>query len=88
MFASSGILYNDESPLRGAEFVTVKVTRAAPAIALGIEARAALGRIDVSRDWSYAPDYVRAMWLMMQQPDLMISSSLRVSPAPSPTPSQ
>lgn len=69
MFSCSGILYNHESPLRGAHFVTAKVTRAAAAIALGMEERMTLGRIDVSRDWGYAPDYVRAMWLMMQQPE-------------------
>lgn len=69
MFACSGILYNHESPLRGAEFVTAKVTRAAAAIALGMQERVTLGRLDVSRDWGYAPDYVRAMWLMMQQPE-------------------
>lgn len=69
MFACSGILYNHESSLRGSQFVTAKVARAAAAIALGMEQRVTLGRIDVSRDWGYAPDYVRGMWLMMQQPE-------------------
>ncbi len=67
MHASSGILFNHESPLRGIEFVTRKVTRAVAAIKLGLQKDLALGNIDAKRDWGYASDYVEAMWLMLQQ---------------------
>ncbi len=67
LHASSGILYNHESPRRPLEFVTRKVARAAAAISLGIETHVALGSLDARRDWGYAGDYVRAMWLMLQQ---------------------
>jgi GDPmannose 4,6-dehydratase len=63
----SGILFNHESPRRGFEFVTRKVTRAVARIALGRQKVLAVGNLDVSRDWGFAGDYVRAMWLMLQQ---------------------
>src|ERR671922_580880 len=67
MHASSGIAYNHESPRRPPSFVTRKVTRAAAAISLGLEQELVLGDLDATRDWGYAGDYVRAMWLMLQQ---------------------
>ncbi len=67
MHASNGILFNHESPLRGETFVTRKITRAAAAISLGRQERLYLGNIDAKRDWGHARDYVRGMWLMMQQ---------------------
>jgi GDPmannose 4,6-dehydratase len=67
MHASSGILFNHESPLRGIEFVTRKVTHAAASIKRGKQKELRLGNIDVKRDWGFAGDYVEAMWLMMQQ---------------------
>lgn len=66
MFASNGILFNHESPLRGETFVTRKVTRAACRIALGLQQTVYMGNIDAKRDWGHAKDYVQAMWLMMQ----------------------
>jgi GDPmannose 4,6-dehydratase len=66
MFACSGILYNHESPLRPERFVTRKVTAAAARISKGQQTRLKLGRIDARRDWSFAGDIVRAMWLMLQ----------------------
>ncbi|MBU3922208.1 MAG: GDP-mannose 4,6-dehydratase, partial [Alphaproteobacteria bacterium] len=65
--ASSGILFNHESPLRGREFVTRKVTNAVARIKLGRQKEVRLGNIDALRDWGHARDYVRAMWLMLQQ---------------------
>jgi GDPmannose 4,6-dehydratase len=65
--ASSGILFNHESPLRGVEFVTRKVTRAAARIKYGLQSYLKLGNLDVKRDWGYAKEYVEAMWLMLQQ---------------------
>jgi GDPmannose 4,6-dehydratase len=65
--ASSGILFNHESPLRGIEFVTRKVSDAAARIKLGKQEKLALGNIDAKRDWGFAGDYVEAMWLMLQQ---------------------
>jgi GDPmannose 4,6-dehydratase len=65
--ASSGILYNHESPRRGIEFVTRKVCRAAAAIRLGLEERLVLGSLDARRDWGFAGDYVDAMWRMLQR---------------------
>jgi GDPmannose 4,6-dehydratase len=65
--ASSGILFNHESPLRGIEFVTRKVTNAVARIKLGRQQELRLGNIDAKRDWGHAHDYVRAMWLMLQQ---------------------
>jgi len=67
LFACSGILFNHESPRRGLEFVTRKVTHAAAAIKLGMQSELALGNLDAERDWGYAKDYVEAMWLMLQQ---------------------
>src|SRR4051812_36107200 len=67
LHASSGILFNHESPRRGLEFVTRKVTHAAAAIKLGLADELPLGNMDAERDWGYAKDYVEAMWLMLQQ---------------------
>lgn len=67
LFAVSGILYNHESPRRGLEFVTHKITRGAARIKLGLEDKLLLGNLDAQRDWGFAGDYVRAMWLMLQQ---------------------
>jgi len=67
MHASSGILFNHESPLRGIEFVTRKVTDAVARIKLGKQKDLRLGNIDAQRDWGFAGDYVEAMWLMLQQ---------------------
>lgn len=67
MFACSGILFNHESPLRGIEFVTRKVTDAVARIKLGKQKELRLGNIDAKRDWGFAGDYVEAMWLMLQQ---------------------
>ena len=67
IFACSGILFNHESPLRGKEFVTRKVTDAAARIKLGVQEKLKLGNLDAMRDWGYAGDYVQAMWLMLQQ---------------------
>jgi GDPmannose 4,6-dehydratase len=68
LFACCGILYNHESPRRGEQFVTRKITRAAARIKLGQQSELALGNLDAVRDWGHARDYVRAMWLMLQQP--------------------
>ena len=67
MFTCCGILYNHESPLRPVEFLPRKVARAAAAISLGLEQELVLGDLSARRDWGYAGDYVRAMWLMLQQ---------------------
>jgi GDPmannose 4,6-dehydratase len=67
MHATSGILFNHESPLRGVEFVTRKITDGAARIKLGLARQLALGDLNVQRDWGHARDYVRAMWLMLQQ---------------------
>jgi GDPmannose 4,6-dehydratase len=67
MHASNGILFNHESPLRGETFVTRKITRAAAAISCGRQERLYLGNIDAKRDWGHAREYVRGMWLMLQQ---------------------
>ncbi len=67
MHASNGILFNHESPLRGETFVTRKITRAAAAISLGKQQKLYLGNMDAKRDWGHAREYVRGMWLMMQQ---------------------
>jgi GDPmannose 4,6-dehydratase len=69
MHASSGILFNHESPRRGPEFVTRKVSRAVARIALGLTDHVTLGNLDARRDWGFAGDYVEAMWLMLQQPE-------------------
>lgn len=67
LFACSGILFNHESPRRGETFVTRKITRAATRIKLGLQNKLYLGNLDAKRDWGYAGDYVKAMWLMLQQ---------------------
>ena len=67
MFAVSGILFNHESERRGKEFVTRKITDGVARIALGLQKKLALGNLDAKRDWGFAGDYVRAMWLMLQQ---------------------
>jgi GDPmannose 4,6-dehydratase len=67
LHASSGILFNHESPLRGIEFVTRKVTDGVARIKLGLASELRLGNIDAQRDWGHSRDYVRAMWLMLQQ---------------------
>jgi len=67
LHASSGILFNHEGPRRGVEFVTRKVTNAAARIKLGLQHELVMGTLDTKRDWGYAGDYVRAMWLMLQQ---------------------
>ncbi|MFC3750520.1 GDP-mannose 4,6-dehydratase [Paenibacillus sp. GCM10012306] len=67
MYACSGILFNHESPRRGIEFVTRKVTDAVARIKLGLQNELRLGNLDAKRDWGFAGDYVRAMWLMLQQ---------------------
>ncbi|MGQ9547744.1 MAG: GDP-mannose 4,6-dehydratase [Roseiflexus sp.] len=67
MHASSGILFNHESPRRGLEFVTRKISHGVARIVLGLDRELRLGNLDAQRDWGYAGDYVRAMWLMLQQ---------------------
>lgn len=67
IYACSGVLYNHESPRRGLEFVTRKITRGAARIKLGLADELRLGNLDARRDWGFAGDYVRAMWLMLQQ---------------------
>lgn len=67
LFAVSGILFNHESPRRGREFVTRKISEAVARIKLGLQDDLALGNLDAKRDWGYAPEYVRAMWQMLQQ---------------------
>jgi len=67
LHASCGILFNHESPRRGETFVTRKITRAVARIHAGLQDKLYLGNLDARRDWGYAPDYVRAMWLMLQQ---------------------
>mgnify|MGYP003591559973 CR=1 FL=1 len=67
IFACNGILFNHESPLRGETFVTRKITRGVARISLGLQDALYLGNLDAKRDWGYAGDYVKAMWLMLQQ---------------------
>jgi GDPmannose 4,6-dehydratase len=67
IFACSGILFNHEGPRRGLEFVTRKISNAAARIKLGVQDELVMGNLDAKRDWGYAGDYVRAMWLMLQQ---------------------
>lgn len=79
LYACSGILFNHESPLRGLEFVTRKVTDAVARIKLGMQSELRLGNIDAKRDWGHAKDYVEAMWLMLQQDtpdDFVIATGL------------
>ena len=79
IFAVSGILFNHESPRRGLEFVTRKITDGVARIKVGLATEVRLGNLDAKRDWGYARDYVRAMWLMLQQdePDDFVVSSDR-----------
>ena len=69
MFAISGILFNHESPRRGKEFVTRKISDGVARIKLGLASELRLGNLDAKRDWGFAGDYVRAMWMMLQQPN-------------------
>jgi GDPmannose 4,6-dehydratase len=69
LFACSGILFNHESPRRGIEFAPRKIARGVARIKLGKQKQINLGNLDARRDWGYARDYVRAMWLMLQQPE-------------------
>jgi GDPmannose 4,6-dehydratase len=77
LFALSGILFNHESPRRGGEFVTRKITSGAAKIKLGLDKQIRLGNLDARRDWGHSRDYVRAMWLMLQQrePDDFVIAS-------------
>jgi GDPmannose 4,6-dehydratase len=77
LFAASGILYNHESPLRGDEFVTRKITKAVAKVKLGITDRLSVGNLSAKRDWGYAPEYVEAMRLILnhEQPDTFVISS-------------
>ena len=68
MFAVNGILFNHESPLRTLQFVTRKISNALAQIKLGLQEKVTLGNLEAKRDWGYAPEYVEAMWLMLQQP--------------------
>ena len=82
LFATNGILFNHESVRRGETFVTRKITRAAARIKLGLQEKLFLGNLDAIRDWGYAPEYVEAMWLMLQldEPsDFVIASGTGVS---------
>ena len=67
IFACNGILFNHESPLRGLEFVTRKISNAVAKISLGTEKELHLGNLEAKRDWGYSPDYVKSMWLMLQR---------------------
>lgn len=69
LFACNGILFNHESPRRGPSFVTRKITKAASKISMGLERTLFLGNLDAKRDWGFAGDYVKAMWLMLQNPE-------------------
>ena len=69
IYACSGILFNHEGPRRGLEFVTRKISNTAARIKLGVEKELVMGNLDAKRDWGYAGDYVRAMWMMLQQPE-------------------
>jgi GDPmannose 4,6-dehydratase len=69
LFICSGILFNHESPLRGSEFVTRKITQSVARFKLGLQNGVRLGNLNASRDWGYAQEYVEAMWLMLQQPE-------------------
>ena len=69
LFACNGILFNHESPRRGETFVTRKITRAVARIVAGKQKKLFMGNLDAKRDWGYAKDYVRAMWIMLQQPE-------------------
>ena len=77
MFISNGILFNHESPRRGSNFVTEKIVKGACAIKMGVQEKLALGNMEASRDWGHAKDYVKAMWMMLQQdePDDFVCST-------------
>ena len=82
MFATNGILFNHESPLRGETFVTRKITRGVSRIALGLQDKIYLGNLDAKRDWGHAKDYVEAMWLILQQDrpeDFVIATGVTTS---------
>jgi GDPmannose 4,6-dehydratase len=82
LFACNGILFNHESPLRGETFVSRKITRALTRISVGLQATLHLGNLDSRRDWGHARDYVRAQWLMLQQPiaeDFVIATGVQYS---------
>src|SRR5207253_3125629 len=82
MFACNGILFNHESPIRGETFVTRKVTRALARIALGTQDCLYIGNLNAKRDWGHAKDFVRAQWLMLQQPkpeDFVIATGIQRS---------
>lgn len=82
LHSSSGILFNHESPLRGIEFVTRKITDGVARIKLGLQKSLALGNLEARRDWGHARDYVKAMWLMLQQgtpDDYVVASGRSVS---------
>lgn len=82
IFCCNGILFNHESPIRGETFVTRKITRAVARIGLGLQDKLYLGNLDSLRDWGHARDYVRAMWLMLQQPepdDFVIATGQQIS---------
>lgn len=67
LYATNGILFNHESPLRGLEFVTRKISNAAAKISLGLQKKLVLGNMEAARDWGYAPDFVKSMWMMLQE---------------------
>ena len=82
IFAVNGILFNHESPRRGATFVTRKITRAVARIKAGIQDKLYMGNLDAIRDWGYAPEYVEGMWRMMQAPepqDYVLATNTRYS---------
>ncbi|MES1217889.1 MAG: GDP-mannose 4,6-dehydratase, partial [Bacteroidota bacterium] len=82
MFACNGILFNHESPLRGENFITRKITRGAAKILLGLKDQLWLGNLDAKRDWGHAKDYALAMWLMLQQDvpqDYVIATGITTS---------
>jgi len=82
MFACSGILFNHESPVRGETFVTRKITQAVAKIKLGLQDKLYIGNLDAERDWGHAKDYVRGMWMMLQQDkpgDYVLSTGKKIS---------
>jgi GDPmannose 4,6-dehydratase len=82
LFACNGILFNHESPLRPQRFVTRKIVSSAARIAAGSDEKLMLGRLDIVRDWGWAPEYVQAMWMMLQHPvprDFVISTGVACS---------
>jgi GDPmannose 4,6-dehydratase len=81
MYCCNGILFNHESPRRGETFVTRKITMAAARIKLGLQDSVSLGNLDSKRDWGHAKDYVKAMWLILQQEkpdDFVVATGARV----------